>query len=975
MKSVWHFIKQIVGGQSAKFRITVGLVALLTTLVLTADLLGLIPDRKSAVREGRVAVAEAVAVNTTAFITQSDIRRMEANLKFVVERNDDILSAAVRRKDGKAVVTIGEHEQEWQVLEGEHSTDSQLQVPIWNSEGKWGQVELRFQPLDVPGWLGFFTQPLFLFLAFLSLSAFSIYYFYLGKMLTQLNPSAAIPGRVRSTLDTIAEGLLVLDSRERVVLANQAFAALVGKAADDLLGYRVSDFQWTTTSGDQLQSEDSPWKAALSQGQPQMNNMLRLQTDDTNRRTFIANCSPILGTGSKVGGVLVSFDDVTLLEEKEIELRKSKEEADLANKSKSDFLANMSHEIRTPMNAILGFTEVLKRGYGNNENDTKKHLNTIHSSGKHLLELINDILDLSKVEAGNFEVEQITCSPHAIIREMIVVLGVKAMEKGISLTFEPSAPIPETIQSDPVRLRQIITNLVGNSIKFTEIGGVKLDARLQKVEGKDQLAIDVIDTGIGMTEPQAESIFKPFEQADSSITRRFGGTGLGLSISKKFAEALGGDISVRSEVGQGSVFTVLIDTGPLEGVKLLQPEDMLQLEDEAEVRSDEKVQWQFPAARVLVVDDGDENRALVKLVLEEVGLTVDVAVDGKQGSDMAFAADYEMILMDVSMPVMDGYTAASLMREKGVKVPIVALTAHAMGDVEEKCVQAGYSGFMTKPIDIDGLLGMMAEHLGGRQQVVVNDESHKAQTASSYPQEAQDAYIVSRLSVDNPRIRTIIERFIVRLNEQLVMMQDACKEQDFEKLASLAHWLKGAGGTVGFDVFTEPAKKLEQSSKLNDKKHCGELIVELRQLSNKLEIDKPSFTESEVQKNSSDNSSTEIPAKLVSRLLSGNPRMRPIVAKFTVRLNEQLGTMEAAWHERDFEQLASLAHWLKGAAGTVGFDAFTEPAQNLEKLAKENNGDQIEAALATLRLLADRITMPTEHVEPETMMEGKINVS
>lgn len=970
MKNLWQSIKSFIAGQSAKFRITIGLVALMTTLVLTADFLGLIPDRKSAVREGRVAVAEAVAVNTTAFITQSDLRRMEANLKFVVERNDDILSAAVRRKDGKAVATIGEHNNHWQVLESDHSTDSQLQVPIWDSEGKWGQVELRFQSLEAPGWQGFFTQPLFLFVSFLGFSAFCIYYFYLGRMLTQLNPSAAIPGRVRSTLDTIAEGLLVLDSRERVVLANQAFANLIGKAADDLLGYRASDFKWATTSGEKLDLEHTPWKTALAQGRPQMNNMLRLQTDSESWRTFMANCSPILGSGSKVGGVLVSFDDVTLLEEKEIELRKSKEEAERANQSKSDFLANMSHEIRTPMNAILGFTEVLKRGYGHGENDTRKHLNTIHSSGKHLLELINDILDLSKVEAGNFEVEQIECSPHAIIREMIVVLGVKAMEKGISLTFEPSAPIPEKIQSDPVRLRQIITNLVGNSIKFTEVGGVKVDARLVKNKGKDQLEIDVIDTGIGMTETQAASIFKPFEQADSSITRRFGGTGLGLSISKKFAEALGGDIVVRSEVGQGSTFTVVIDTGPLKGVNLLQPEEILKIQDEDEIKLDEQLQWQFPDSRVLVVDDGDENRALVKLVLEEVGLTIDVAEDGKQGSDMAFENDYDVILMDVSMPVMDGYAAASLMRERGLKMPVVALTAHAMGDVEQKCLAAGYSGFMTKPIDIDALLKMMAGYLGGTQQPVSTSISNGSTTIPPQQPVENDPYIVSSLSIDNPRIRTIVEKFIVRLSEQLVAMQKALQENDFSELAELAHWLKGAGGTVGFAVFTEPAKQLEQSAKQDDGVKCGERLAEIRQLSARLEIDRPDYDAAVASPKSENSISAQMPEKLVSSVLSGNPRMRPIIAKFTVRLNEQIGHMNAAWKARDYEQLASLAHWLKGAGGTVGFGAFTEPAKNLEQLAKEKNEREIEEALSILHGLADRIVMPDEEETKKEVMES-----
>ena len=461
---------------NARTYISLGQTFLVVTVLLLAGFLGLVPDRLGARREGRIALAEAIAANSAGLIVQQDIQRLDATLRLVVTRNADILSAAVRRVGGQAVVTIGDHA--WRELPGEFSTDTQLKIPIWSGKERWGQVELRFTPLTASGWLAIVQHPLIKLIAFMSLSAFAVFYVYLRKVLKQLDPSQAVPPHVRAALDTLAEGLMVIDLKETIVLANQAFASIVGSTPEQLMGHRASELAWVTPDGDPLLETDFPWTKALLYGSLQRNSMLHLHDGESQRRTFLVNSSPVLGSGGKYGGVLVSLDDVTQLEAHKVELRKSKETAEAANRAKSEFLANMSHEIRTPMNAILGFADVLRRGYDRSEPDRQKYLNTIHSSGEHLLQLINDVLDLSKIEAGHLEVERIPLAPHVLIREITSVFAVKAQEKALSLKFDVDGLIPETVLSDPTRLRQVVTNLISNAIKFSNEGDVNVLIRL-----------------------------------------------------------------------------------------------------------------------------------------------------------------------------------------------------------------------------------------------------------------------------------------------------------------------------------------------------------------------------------------------------------------------------------------------------------------------------------------------------------------
>ena len=400
-------------------------------------------------------------------------------------------------------------------------------------------------------------------------------------------------------------------------------------------------------------------------------------------------------------------------------LRDVFEEAKVACEAKSEFLANMSHEIRTPLTAILGYSDIL--GANLEKPEDIESIEIIRRNSKHLLELINDILDLSKIESRKLELERIAFSPASVVDDVKSLMRMRAEARGLSLEIEYVGGIPERIQSDPIRLRQILINLVGNAIKFTETGSVRLVTRLEQGTAMlPRLQFDVIDTGIGMTQEQASKLFEPFTQADASTTRKFGGTGLGLAISKRLVERLGGDIMISTSAGKGSTFSVRIETGRLDNVSML--------EHVTEAMAESKRNTKAPAApavsldyRLLLAEDGADNQRLISFVLKKAGADVTVAENGLIAHDKALAAreagePFHVILMDMQMPVMDGYTATRKLRDADYAGPIIALTANAMAGDEAKCVEAGCDGYATKPIDRPKLIAMIALYAAKQPQ-------------------------------------------------------------------------------------------------------------------------------------------------------------------------------------------------------------------------------------------------------------------
>lgn len=389
------------------------------------------------------------------------------------------------------------------------------------------------------------------------------------------------------------------------------------------------------------------------------------------------------------------------LESREAELKAAKLAADIANATKSAFLANMSHEIRTPLGVIIGFSELMLSD-GMSVEEKRKNFEIIKRNGRLLSGIINDILDLSKVEAGKLEIEKMDVPLFELVNDTAALLCLEASEKGVRIQVSSDGFVPDLVKTDSMRLRQILFNIIGNAVKFTEKGSVDIIVKLAPEKGASQLAFVVRDSGRGISEEQRERLFSPFTQADVTTTRKFGGTGLGLDLSKKLAKALGGDVILSSsELGRGSTFIVYIDHG----------------QDVDAVTRDQTWQSQSPASpqraqplpdisklRILLVDDSLDNQELVKSLLTIAGADVETASNGREAIAKAQAGPFDVILMDLQMPEMDGHEATRHLREQGYQKPIIALTAHAMKEARKYCLENGFDDHLTKPIDRDKLL-------------------------------------------------------------------------------------------------------------------------------------------------------------------------------------------------------------------------------------------------------------------------------
>ena len=502
-------------------------------------------------------------------------------------------------------------------------------------------------------------------------------------------------------------GMSLLDREYRFLRVNETLARFNGFTREQHIGRRASEL--LVDLDDQIKPI---YEKVFETGKPLTDvEIVGTTAASKEQRTWLASYYPLKydetsGGSCSASVVAVSsiVQDITARKQQEERLRESEQAALAASQSKSEFLANMSHEIRTPMAAILGYADVLLGHL--TDPDNRNCVIVMKRNGQFLLELINDILDLSRIEAGRMDVEIEPCDLVQLVSDIDSMMYVRASEKKVELRAEFSTPVPLMIKTDAIRLRQVLINLVGNAIKFTEKGSVVLNVGI--INGQLQFA--VCDTGIGMTHEQQDRLFKPFSQGDSSVTRQFGGSGLGLVISRRLTEMLGGRIFVESEAGKGSTFRVTLPIESLEGVDLVQPKIEYKPASEETAGPPQRLH-----CRVLVVDDRRDVRHVSQHFLEKAGASVVTGEDGRQGIDLALVArdsgkPFDLIVMDMQMPNVDGLQATAELRSAGIESPIIALTADAMKGDREKCLNGGCDDYLSKPIDHLALVNMVARY-------------------------------------------------------------------------------------------------------------------------------------------------------------------------------------------------------------------------------------------------------------------------
>ncbi|MHC4535371.1 MAG: PAS domain-containing hybrid sensor histidine kinase/response regulator [Planctomycetota bacterium] len=681
--------------------------------------------------------------------------------------------------------------------------------------------------------------------------------------------------RLKAIMDNIQTGIILVDAETHIIIdANPAAAEMIGTVKDKIVGSVCKDYICPNSNGQcpitdlkkdvdndehELVKADGVKVPILKTAVPVVLSdrkyLLESFVDITERKQAEENVTIAKEQAEDAG---TKLEQVNLQLESSIEQAKlMTKEAVLANQAKSQFLANMSHEIRTPMNGIMGMLELAMDEPLDDK--VEDYLQTAKLSADTLLAIIDDILDISKIEAGKICIEIIDCSLKQLLCEIYALMRPQAEQKGIELTISIETPVPEQIRTDPTRLRQCLLNLVGNAVKFTDSGYVRVHVNGQDGKGGATIRLEVEDTGIGIELDKQKLIFEAFTQADYTTTRKFGGTGLGLVITRNLAKLLGGKISLDSGSGEGSTFSLTIPAGVDVGKGPMMTEFNPDL---AGAREPLDISTQF-SGKILVVEDDSASQKTILAILNKLGLETDIAHNGKQAVQKAHKKLFDLILMDMHMPKMNGYEATKSLRKHGVTIPIIALTASVMKNDLDKCLAAGCDLFLSKPVNRNKLLETLAKYLpsselknkkkktksksGNSKSEVVNSVKKQINQLNELisGQQPPKEILVDRNRdqadkdiIDWPElesrieseslIKEIISSFFIDNTTRLELLVEAVKTENLEEVKMLSHALKGSAGTIAAKPLSQAACQLNLAAKANNINHFKSLLAEVQ---------------------------------------------------------------------------------------------------------------------------------------------------
>lgn len=614
-----------------------------------------------------------------------------------------------------------------------------------------------------------------------------------NKQLLELN------AYIRSINDAMNSILVVVDISGQVTQTNRVFSEDLGWTEEELPQIHVdmlfpADVLARLAKDSGLSSGSLVVSFITHRGQLEFE-MPLLKIDGTiTDAVYLVKGEQFYSHQGKLQGILLTATDISELRQRELALLQSEEalqiakaEADAANQAKGDFLANMSHEIRTPLNAIIGFTKLCL--HSSLTEKQRDHLNKVDVASHSLSHLINDVLDLSKIEAGKLEMECVSFNLHQVLSNVRHVMWFEIARRGLTFSMHLDPDVPSHLKGDPLRLQQVLVNLIGNAVKFTDNGEVSVAVSRKKNRAKKSatLIFQVKDTGIGMTEKQLSRLFSKYHQADPSTTRRFGGTGLGLTISRKLIGLMNGDISIQSVYGEGTQcefsakFALASDTEQPH-VGMPEPNETPALPQISTLEG----------AHVLVVDDNSINREMIRELLGSLGMIVDQVSSGELAIDAISRQSYSLILMDLRMAGMDGIETTKALRKlpNGKQTPVIALTANTTGNMAETCLRAGMDDYLPKPVDFRRLIQVIASHL--QHSVPLNQQAEPDSPAVYEPSQA-----LLRVGSNLKVYLKMVQRFLDQYDDHVQAIGVAIQDNDFATMKHKLHELKGVAATLG----------------------------------------------------------------------------------------------------------------------------------------------------------------------------------